>query len=79
MYGGEAPTVPSVLRDLDEQLKAIETAAIRTNLELKVARLEAAEGRESTHRLLDRALASIEHLNEITAATSRQLDDLLKA
>jgi hypothetical protein len=58
-------------------LSAIETATIRTNLELKAARLEAVEGRESAGRLLERALASVERLNEVATAITGRLDELL--
>ena len=68
-----------VLRELADQLSAIETATIRTNLELKAARLEAVEGRESAGRVLERVLASVERLNEVATAITRRLDELLKA
>jgi hypothetical protein len=66
-----------VLRERADQLSAIETATIRTNLELKAARLEAVEGRESAGRLLERALASVERLNEVATAITGRLDELL--
>ena len=68
-----------VVREFADQLGAIETATIRTNLELKAAFLEAVEGRESAGRLLERALASMERLNAVAAAMTRRLDELLKA
>jgi hypothetical protein len=68
----------SVLRDLAVGLRELETVTNDTNHELAVARLATVKGRESAEQLLDRALASMEHLNEISAVMTRRLDALLK-
>jgi hypothetical protein len=52
---------PSVLRDLAVELQELEAVTKETNRELKTAHIEAAEGGKPAERLLDRALASIEH------------------
>jgi hypothetical protein len=70
---------PPVLRELARRLQALEAVTNETNRELKASHLTAGEGRESTEHLLDRALASIEHLTEVAQAMMRRLDELLKA
>jgi hypothetical protein len=42
------------------------------------AGLATAEGTESAEHLLNRALASLEHLGEVAEAMTRRLDELLK-
>jgi hypothetical protein len=69
---------PAGLRDLAVELRELETVTDQTNLELEAAHRAAAEGCEPTESLLDRALASIEHLSEIAEAMTRRLDGLLK-
>jgi hypothetical protein len=59
-------------------LQALEAVTNETNRELKASQLAAGEGRESTEHLLDRALASVEHLTEIAQAMMRRLDEFLK-
>jgi hypothetical protein len=70
---------PAVLRDLAVELRELETVTNQTNLELEAAHRAAAEGREPAESLLDRALASMEHLNEIAEEMTRRLDEMLKA
>jgi hypothetical protein len=73
-----APT-PSVLRELAGRLQELEAGTNETNREQKAAGLATAEGRESSEHLLNRVLASMEHLNEVSQAMTRRLDELLKA
>jgi len=70
---------PSVLRDLVIELREVETVTTRTDQELMAAGLAVAQGRESAEYLLDRALASMEHLNEVAEDMTQRLDELLKA
>jgi hypothetical protein len=49
-----------------------------TNVELRAARAAVTKGQASAELLLDRALASIEHINEVAQAITRQLDDLVR-
>jgi hypothetical protein len=70
---------PSVLLELASRLGEVETATNRANLELKAAYLAAAEGRESAEHLLDRARLYGRSQRAIASATSRRLDELLKA
>jgi galactokinase len=70
---------PSILRELAGRLRELEAVTNETNRALKAADLATAEGRESTEHLLNRALASMEHLNEVAEDTTRLLDELLKA
>jgi hypothetical protein len=70
---------PSVLRDLVIELREVETVTTQTDQELKAAGLAVAQGRESAEYLLDRALASMEHLNEVAEDMTQRLDELLKA
>jgi hypothetical protein len=70
---------PSVLRDLAVELRELETVTNQTNLELHAAHRAAEEGRESTEHLLDRALASMEHLSEIAEEMTRRIDEMFKA
>jgi hypothetical protein len=59
-------------------LQRLEAVTNETNRELKVSHLIAGEGRESAEHLLDRALASMEHLMEVAEEMMRRLDELLK-
>ncbi len=74
MLGLPAP----VLRELAGRLQQLEDFTDQTNLELRAAHDATAEGRGYAEELLDRALASLEHLGEIAEAMTRRLDDLLK-
>jgi hypothetical protein len=70
---------PSILRELAGRLQELEDVTNQTNRELKAAGLATAEGRESAEHLLNRALASMEHLTEVAEAMTRRLDELLTA
>jgi hypothetical protein len=69
---------PSVLRELAGRLQELEAVTNETNRELKAAGLATAEGRESAEHLLNRALALMDHLSEVTEDMTRRLDELLK-
>lgn len=70
---------PPILRELAGRLQAFETLTNRVSGELRSALAAAAECDGSAEPLLDRALASLEHLNEVAAAIMLRLDDLLGA
>jgi hypothetical protein len=69
---------PPVLRELAGRLQVLEFATDETNRLLEAAQAAAFEDQESAETLLDRALASLEHLNEIAEAIMRHLDELPK-
>ena len=64
---------PPVLRELAGCLQELESATEETNRQLK-----AFEDEESAEVLLDRAIASIEHLSEIAQAMMKRLDELVE-
>jgi hypothetical protein len=68
---------PPVLRELARRLQALEAVTNETNRELKASHVAPGEGRESAEHLLDRALASMEHLREVAEEMMRRLDELL--
>ena len=70
---------PSILRELAGRLQELEDFTDQTNLELRAAHDATAEDRGYAEELLDRALASLEHLGEVAEAMTRRLDELLKA
>jgi regulator of protease activity HflC (stomatin/prohibitin superfamily) len=70
---------PSILRELAGRLQAFEILTNQVSAELRTALTSAAESRASSEELLDRALASLEHLNEVAAAMMRRLDELSTA
>jgi hypothetical protein len=70
---------PSVLRELAGRLQEFEDFTNQTNRELRAVHETDAEDRESVEQLLDRALASLEHLGEVANAMTRRLEELLKA
>jgi hypothetical protein len=74
----------AVLRELAKRLQILETVILETvinetNRQLNAAQIAAFEDQESGEHLLDRALASLERLNEIAEAMMRCLDELLTA
>lgn len=69
---------PSVLRELAGRLQELEDFTNQTNYQLRAARDASTEDRGSTEQLIDRALASLEHLGELAEAMTRRLDELLK-
>jgi hypothetical protein len=70
---------PPVLRELAGRLQELEDSTNQTNRELRAVHDTAAEDRGSVEQLLDRALASLEHLGEVAEAMTRRVDELLKA
>jgi hypothetical protein len=69
---------PLALREPAGRLLTLEVVANETNRELRAARAAVTKGQASAEFLLDRALASIEHLSEVAQAMTRQLDDLVR-
>lgn len=65
-----------ILRELAGRLLKFEALTDETNRQLKAARAEAFDDQESAELLLDRALASLERLNEVAQAITRHLDQL---
>ena len=70
---------PSVLRELAGRLQELENFTDQTNLELRAAHDATAEDRGYAEELLDRALASLEHLGEVAEAMTRRLSLSLTA
>jgi hypothetical protein len=71
--------VSPVLRELAGRLQAFETLTTQVNRELTTGLVATAESTASAEPLLDRALASLEHLNEAAEAIMGRLDELQKA
>ena len=67
---------PSVLQDLSAEIKNLEAVTKWTNQQLHAA---LGAGGEPPEDLLDRALASIERLNEVAHMMMRLLGELLKS
>jgi hypothetical protein len=67
---------PSVLQDLSVEMKNLEAVTNSANQQLHAA---LGAGGEPPEDLLDRALASMEHLNEAADAMMRLLGELLKS
>jgi hypothetical protein len=70
---------PSVLRDLAVEIKRLGAVTNAANQQLHAAHLVIIAGSEPAEDLLDRALASMEHLSEAADTMTRLLDELLKA
>jgi hypothetical protein len=69
---------PSVLRELAGRLQELEDVTNQTNRELRAAYDATAEESDSAEYLLDRAVASLEHLGEVAETMTRRLGELLK-
>jgi isopentenyl diphosphate isomerase/L-lactate dehydrogenase-like FMN-dependent dehydrogenase len=65
-----------ILRELAGRLQAFERLTNQVSAELRTALTAAAENHASAEELLDRALASLEHLNEVAEAMMQRLDEL---
>ena len=59
-------------------MQALETVTDETNRKLRAAQVAATEDEVSAEHLLDRALASLEHLSEVAEEMMRSLDVLPK-
>jgi len=70
---------PLARRELAGRLQTLGAATNETNRELSTVRVAVAKGQAPTGLLLDRALASIEHLSEIARTMTRWMDELLEA
>lgn len=69
---------PGVLRELSGRLQTFGALMDETNRQLKAAQATAFENQESAETLLDRARASLEHLNEVAQSITRDLEELPK-
>jgi hypothetical protein len=69
---------PPFLRELNARLRELDEVTQETNRQLQVA-LRPVSGGVSTAPVIDQALASLEHLNEIADSMMRRLDELLTA
>jgi hypothetical protein len=69
---------PLARRDVAERLLKLRAVTNEANRELTAARVTVATGQAPEESLLDRALASIEHLSEVAQATTRRMDELLR-
>ena len=61
------------------RLQTLEAVTNETNRELRAARLAVTRGQAPAELLLDRALASIEHLSEVAETMTLWMDELLDA
>ena len=68
----------SLYGEVAGRLQTLRVVTNETKRELRAARAAVTKGQASAELLLDRALSSIEHLNEVAQAMTRQLDDLLR-
>ena len=71
--------LPSVARrEVAGRLRTLGAFTNETNRELAAARVAVTRGQAPDKFLVDRALASIEHLSEVAQATTRRMDELLR-
>ncbi len=70
---------PLARREVAGRLQTLGAVTNETNRELTAARVAVARGQAPTELLLDRALASIEHLSEVAQAIKLWMDELLNA
>ena len=73
-----AGLAPPFLRELAGRLQELDEVTQKINRQLRVALRPVAEG-GSTEPIVDQALASLEHLNEIAESMMQRLDELLTA
>jgi AcrR family transcriptional regulator len=69
---------PPFLRELASRLKELDEVTQEINRQLRIALRPVSDG-SSTEPVIDQALASLEHLNEIAESMMRRLDELLTA
>jgi hypothetical protein len=70
---------PVARREVVGRLQTLRSITHETNRELTSARIAVAQGQIPDKILLDRALASIEHLNEVAQTMTRWMDELLNS
>jgi hypothetical protein len=70
---------PRARREVAGRLQTLRAVINETNRDLAAARVAVARGQATGALLLDRALASIEHLSEVAHAIKLWMDELLKA
>ena len=70
---------PLARREAAGRLQTLGAVTNETNRELAAARVAVVRGQAPAERLLDRALASIEHLSEVAQTMTRWMDELLDA
>jgi len=70
---------PLARREVAGRLQTLGAVTNETNRELSTARVAVASGQVSSEFLLDRALASIEHLSEVAETMTLWMDELLDA
>ena len=70
---------PLARREVAGRLQTLAAVANETNRELAAARVAVKKGQASADLLLDRALASIEHLSEIAQTMTRWIDELARS
>jgi hypothetical protein len=70
---------PPFLRELVSRLEELETVTNETNRQLEAAFRTTVDEGTPSEAPLDRALASLENLNEIATAIMRRLDELVTA
>jgi hypothetical protein len=66
------------LRELGERIRELDEITQETNRQLRIGLRSVAEG-TSREPVVDRALASLEHLNEFAESMMQRLDELLRA
>jgi hypothetical protein len=66
-------------REVAGPLQALKSIANETSRELAAARVAVTRRQAPAELLLDRALASIEHLSEVALPTTRRMDELPNA
>jgi hypothetical protein len=66
-------------REVAGRLQTLRAVTNETNRELTAARVAFSRGQAPAEFLLDRALASIEHLSEVADIMTRWMDELLNA
>jgi hypothetical protein len=70
---------PLARREVAGRLQTLRVVTNETNLELAAARVAVARRQVAGELLLDRALASVEHLSEVAQTMTRWMDELLNA
>jgi hypothetical protein len=70
---------PLARREVVGRLRTLRAVTNETNRELAVSRVAVTTGQDPADLLLDRALASIEHLSEVAETMTLWMDELLDA